>query len=126
MFRSPERVTRSDGRVRSASTAILYLLPPDEWSTWHRVTADEVWHHYEGAPLRLYRLGQDEVLLDRQRPQAVVPAGTWQAAEPVGGVVLVGCTVAPGFEFEDFELGTRDELVRAFPAHRALIERLSR
>ncbi len=126
MFRSPERVTLPDGRVRSASTAILYLLPSDEWSTWHRVTADEVWHHYEGAPLRLYRLGQAEVLLDRQQPQAVVPAGTWQAAEPVGGAVLVGCTVAPGFEFEDFELGTRVGLVGAFPGDRALIERLIR
>jgi uncharacterized protein len=126
MFRSPDRVTLPDGRVRSASTAILYLLPSDEWSTWHRVTADEVWHHYEGAPLRLYRLGQKEVLLDRHQPQAVVPAGTWQAAEPVGGAVLVGCTVAPGFEFQDFELGDRDTLLRAFPADRALIERLIR
>jgi predicted cupin superfamily sugar epimerase len=126
MFRSVDRVTLPDGRIRSASTAILYLLPSDEWSTWHRVTSDEVWHHYEGAPLRLYRLGQDEALLDRHHPQAVVPAGTWQAAEPVGGAVLVGCTVAPGFEFEDFELGTREPLLRAFPAHRALIERLIR
>jgi uncharacterized protein len=126
MFRSCDRVTLPDGRVRSASTAILYLLPSDEWSTWHRVTADEVWHHYEGAPLRLYRLGQSEVLLDRHQPQAVVPAGVWQAAEPVGGAVLVGCTVAPGFEFQDFELGDRDALLRAFPADRALIERLIR
>jgi predicted cupin superfamily sugar epimerase len=126
MFRSPDRVSLPDGRVRSASTAILYLLPSDEWSAWHRVTADEVWHHYEGAPLRLYRLGQRETLLDRQQPQAVVPAGTWQAAAPVGGAVLVGCTVAPGFEFEDFELGTRDTLLRAFPGDRALIERLIR
>lgn len=126
MFRSSRRVTLPDGRVRSASTAILYLLPPDEWSTWHRVSSDEVWHHYEGVPLRLYRLGHGEVLLDRQQPQAVVAAGVWQAAEPVGGTVLVGCTVAPGFEFDDFELGSRDTLLRAFPADHALIERLIR
>ena len=106
MFRSSDRVTLPDGRVRSASTAILYLLPADAWSAWHRVTADEVWHHYEGAPLRLLPPGQAEIMLDRGNPQAVVAAGIWQAAEPVGGAVLCGCTVAPGFEFEDFELGT--------------------
>lgn len=126
MFRSPVPVTLPDGRVRSASTAILYLLPADEWSAWHRVMADEVWHHYEGAPLRLYRLGQDDVVLNREQPQAVVGAGTWQAAEPAGGAVLCGCTVAPGFEFEDFELGRRDLLLRDFPADQTLIDRFIR
>ena len=88
-FRSPLRLTLPDGRVRSASTAIHYLLPAGAWSTWHRVRADEVWHHYEGA-------------------------------------VLCGCTVAPGFEFEDFELGVVEALAREFPAEAALIRRLER
>ena len=81
--------------------------------------ADEVWHHYEGAPLRLHRLGMGEARLDRDAPQAVVPAGVWQAAEPEGGTVLCGCTVAPGFEFEDFELGVVEALAREFPAEAA-------
>lgn len=125
-FRSPLRLTLPDGRTRSASTAIHYLLPAGAWSRWHRVAADEVWHHYDGGPLRLYRLGLDEVRLDRERPQAVVPAGVWQAAEPDGGAVLCGCTVSPGFEFEDFELGAPDRLAAEYPAAAALIRRLGR
>src|SRR5216117_3981690 len=104
-FRSSLTIRLPDGRVRSASTAIHYLLPANTWSTWHRVTADEVWHHYEGAPLHLHRLGHTATTLDRGNPQAVVPAGVWQAAEPVGDAVLCGCTVAPGFEFDDFTMG---------------------
>jgi predicted cupin superfamily sugar epimerase len=126
MFRSPARVTLPDGRIRNASTAILYLLPADAWSAWHRVGSDEMWHHYEGAPLRLFRLGLGEITLDRAQPQAVVPAGIWQAAEPVGGAALCGCTVAPGFEFEDFEMGKRGALIREFPGEAALIQRLAR
>jgi predicted cupin superfamily sugar epimerase len=64
--------------------------------------------------------------LDRETPQAVVPAGVWQAAEPVEGAVLCGCTVAPGFEFEDFELGSAELLARQFPADAAIIRRLAR
>ena len=126
MFRSDAVVTLPDGRRRSASTAILYLLPAGGWSAWHRVGSDEVWHHYEGAPLRLRRLGHPEIRLDTTRPQAVVPAGVWQAAEPMGGAVLCGCTVSPGFEFQDFELGDREALLRQFPGEAALIRRLTR
>ena len=126
MFRSEGRVTLPGGRVRRASTAILYLLPADTWSAWHRVVSDEVWHHYEGAPLRLHRLGHSGVTLDQGNPQAVVPAGVWQAAEPVGDAVLCGCTVAPGFEFEDFTMGDRDALIREFPDAAALIRRFTR
>ena len=125
-FRSPARLTLPDGRVRSASTAIYYLLPAGAHSAWHRVAADEVWHHYAGGPLRLYLLGQGERRLDPGQPQAVVPAGTWQAAEPEGEGVLVGCTVAPGFDFADFELGRRDALLRTFPEEAELIRRLAR
>ena len=127
MFRSGDRVTLADGRNRSASTAILYLLPVGAWSAWHRVRSDEVWHHYEGAPLFLRRLGYPHVTLDRANPQAVVRAGVWQSAEPVGdGAVLCGCTVAPGFEFEDFEMGTAETLIGEFPEEVEIIRRLSR
>lgn len=126
MFRSGAVVTLPDGRQRSASTAILYLLPADAWSAWHRITSDEVWHHYGGAALRLHRLGLPEIRLDPTAPQAAVPAGVWQAAEPMGGAVLCGCTVSPGFEFEDFEMGTADALLRQFPGEAAIIRRLTR
>ena len=125
-FRSPVQLTLPDGRVRSASTAIHYLLPSGAWSTWHRVRSDEVWHHYDGGALRLHRLGLGEVELSVNIPQAVVPAGVWQAAEPADAPVLCGCTVAPGFDFADFELGTVEALVAEFPGVEALIRRLAR
>jgi predicted cupin superfamily sugar epimerase len=125
-FRSPLRLALPDGRQRSASTAIHYLLPPGAWSTWHRVRSDEVWHHYDGGALLLYRLGMPAVRLNRVTPQAVVPAGVWQAAEPETEAVLCGCTVAPGFEFEDFEIGPPSSLAAEFPAEAELIRRLGR
>jgi len=109
------RQTFRDSRTangRSCSTAIYFLLARGERSHWHRVDAVEVWHHYAGAPLalsiaeagatRMIRLGTD--LEAGERPQAAVPAGAWQAAESLGAWTLVGCTVAPGFEFQGFEL----------------------
>jgi predicted cupin superfamily sugar epimerase len=99
---------------RAASTAIYFLLARGERSHWHRVDAAEVWHYYAGAPLALdvamgeharvtrVTLGPD--LTAGERPQAVVPAGVWQAAASLGDWTLVGCTVAPGFEFSGFEL----------------------
>ena len=103
--------------ARAASTAIYYLLAAGEYSHWHRVDAAEVWHWYAGAPLVLTLsanghdaeaqvLGTD--LAARQRPQIVVPAGTWQTAESLGAWTLVGCTVAPGFEFDGFEMAPPD------------------
>jgi predicted cupin superfamily sugar epimerase len=125
-FRSPLRVQLPDGRERSASTAIHYLLPAGTWSAWHRVQADEVWHYYDGAPLQLFRLGMEPTRLDRRVPQAVVPAGVWQAATPDGGATLCGCTVAPGFEFEDFELARLETLLAQYPDQETLIRRLLR
>jgi predicted cupin superfamily sugar epimerase len=104
-----------DGRSRS--TAIYFLLKAGERSHWHRLDAVEVWHFHAGAPLDLriavdgkpiltIRLGID--LANGERPQAAVPAGAWQAAEALGAWTLVGCTVAPGFQFEGFELAAPD------------------
>jgi predicted cupin superfamily sugar epimerase len=97
---------------RGAMTAIYFLLSAGERSHWHRVDADEMWHWYAGAPLRLsiadaagvahHRLGCN--LAAGVRPQLLVPAGAWQAAESLGDWTLVGCTVAPAFEFAGFEL----------------------
>lgn len=102
---------------RAASTAIYYLLEEGQRSHWHRVDADEIWHFYAGSPLRLsisadgvaeqtHVLGSD--VLDGDRPQIVVPANAWQSAQSLGAWTLVGCTVAPGFLFEKFELAPMD------------------
>lgn len=102
---------------RAASTAIYYLLRQGEWSRWHRIDAAEVWHWYAGATLELcvmekkgellrHRLGSH--LLQGERPQVVVPRGCWQSARSLGAWTLVGCTVAPGFEFAGFELAPDD------------------
>ncbi|MGU3399518.1 cupin domain-containing protein [Brucellaceae bacterium D45D] len=101
------------GSARAHSTAIYYLLEKGQHSHWHRVRdAAEVWHFYAGDPLLLslsdgnsieqVTLGID--LKKSERPQAVVPADVWQAAKPLGRFTLVGCTVAPGFEFSSFEM----------------------
>ena len=114
-YRETFRDTRMvDGRA--ASTAIYYLLARGERSHWHRVDAVEIWHWHAGAALRLeisadgrahatHRLGPD--LAAGEAPQVVVPARHWQAAESEGDWTLVGCTVAPGFEFSGFELAPK-------------------
>ncbi|HEY8013457.1 MAG TPA: cupin domain-containing protein, partial [Dongiaceae bacterium] len=108
---------------RAASTAIYYLLPAGQVSAWHRVDAAEIWHWHAGAPLELtlfaegrhtvHRLGAD--LPGGERPQGVVPAGVWQSARSLGEWTLVGCTVAPGFEFAHFELAAPGEIPDAEP-----------
>jgi hypothetical protein len=103
------RETFRDGNVgRAHSTAIYFLLRAGEVSRWHRIDAAEVWHFYCAAPLEL-RIGKQTWLLGpdidaAQAPQIVVPAGEWQAARSLGDYTLVGCTVAPGFEFSHFEM----------------------
>ena len=111
-YRETFRDTQTTAGGRSASTAIYFLLRRGERSHWHRVDAAEAWHWHAGSPLELristdagiqiLRLGADLAL--GERPQAVVPARAWQAAESLGDWTLVGCTVAPGFQFEGFEL----------------------
>jgi len=137
-YRSQNSVNRtSDGVSRSASTAIYYLLRGRERSTWHRIQSDELWHFYDGMPIRIYVLETDGGLsvLRLGNPlrhqgaqfQALVPAGRWFAAEceKPEGYSLVGCTVAPGFEFEEFEIGDKSILTQQWPAHEELIERLA-
>jgi uncharacterized protein len=111
-YRETFRDGRLDANRRSVSTAIYFLLAQGERSHWHRIDAVEVWHHYSGSALKLQiadgdgartlRLGPD--LADGEVPQAIVPAQAWQAAESCGDWTLVGCTVAPGFDFATFEL----------------------
>ena len=114
-FRAAGRVQPADGRpVRSALTSIDFLLARGQHSAWHRVSSDELWHLLEGGPLRLWlipptldqlqavELGPADA--SGRRPHHVVTAHWWQAAEPMGDYAYVGATVAPGFEFADFEM----------------------
>ena len=110
VFKSEDRVRRdSDGAVRHALTTIYFLLVDGTHSAWHRVASDEAWHFYEGEPLELFTRGQDGdapqvTVLHAEHRVHVVRAREWQAARPLGAYTLVGCTVGPGFEFDDFEM----------------------
>jgi hypothetical protein len=123
--------------ARAASTAIYFLLEGENFSAFHRLRSDEVWHFYVGSTLVVHVIDQhgrySEILLGSdpeagEALQAVVKAGCWFASRLLDGkgFALVGCTVAPGFEFDDFEMAKRDALVRDYPQHRKVIERLTR
>lgn len=115
IFRSAKSVTPTDGReTRCALTTIYFLLPRGAISRWHQVRSDEVWHLYEGGPLELFELTEHAESLHRHRlgrvgeagaqPVCTIPAHHWQAARSSSNYTLVGCTVGPGFEFEDFRM----------------------
>jgi predicted cupin superfamily sugar epimerase len=125
-FRAPAHVEAPFGARRAASTAIYFLLRAGDFSAFHSVRSDEVWHHYLGASIELHtidpsghheRIELGPELLHGERPQWVVPAGTLQAARVIGeGFGLCGCTVAPGFDFADFDMPRRADLSARFPA----------
>ena len=125
------------GGDRSFSTAIYFLLEQGDFSAFHRIKSDECWHFYDGGILLIHvlppngdyvckRLGKN--LGEGELLQFIVPAGAWFASEPAPGssFSLVGCTVAPGFDFEDFEMAKEENLLQSYPGHEALIKRLCR
>lgn len=124
--------------VRTLSTAIYFLLEGKDFSAFHRIQSDEIWHFYYGSSLTLHLLSEDGMYstlsigpkgdLPPASFQAVIPAGVWFAAtvDNPASYALVGCTVAPGFEFDDFELGNREALIRQYPGHADIIKRLTR
>jgi uncharacterized protein len=135
-YRSTDQIQleRMEGG-RSLSTGIYFLITGGNFSAFHRIKSDEMWHYYAGDPLIVHmispngnyekmRIGRD--LSAGQFPQGIVPAGVWFASETLGQYSLVGCTVSPGFDFQDFELATRDELNHRYPEHVEIIERLTR
>lgn len=124
-YRATTEVPTKAGR-RSASTAIYFLLPAGEVSMLHRIKSDEVWHFYAGSSLTVHVLGEKSIELNAGCPQAVVPAGRWFGATVAGEFALVGCTVAPGFDCQDFEMGDRVALLREFPREKEIIERLTK
>ncbi len=124
------------GGTRAMSTAIYFLLESHHISALHRIQSDEVWHFYDGGPLDVFvidrtgelyiiRLGRD--MAAGEVFQAVVPSGCWFGSKPASGSVfsLVGCTVAPGFDFADFELADQQTLIAEFPRHAAVIRQLT-
>lgn len=140
VYRSPEVIGSLPGRYsgeRVFSTSIYYLLEGDQFSAFHRIQSDEIWHFYEGCHLLIYiidgkghlekvTLGRD--ITNGQKLQHVIERGQWFAARPSdrNSFSLVGCTVAPGFDFRDFELGESERLFKKYPAHRKLILELSK
>lgn len=156
-YRSPEIIAKShlpkryNGK-RSFATAIYFLLRGDQFSAFHRLKSDEIWHFYDGEALSIFVIGQGGRLTTfklglnmekGEQPQFVIRAGAWFAAalvkqstksiiqnpkskiENKDSYALIGCTVAPGFDFSDFETGDRLKLCRQFPKHRALISKLT-
>lgn len=123
--------------ARSFSTAIYFLLVSGQFSALHRIKSDELWFFHAGGPLAIHSLTEEGRHHTRilgntpeqgQTLQAVVAAGSWFGAHPLAphSFTLVSCTVAPGFDFSDFEMGGRNELLTLFPQHRTMIEQLTR
>lgn len=119
---------------RFFSTSIYYLLRRCEFSKFHRIKSDEIWHFYAGSPMQIIHIDKDGKLIKRQlgidieneiTPQLIVYAGDWFAAQSLGDYSLVGCTVSPGFDFTDFEIADRKKLISAFPQHQQIIEEFS-
>jgi uncharacterized protein len=123
-------VTGYDG-PRHAATAIYYMLVADQFSAFHRIRSDELWHHYTGCSLTLYPIDNgklSEIKMGKssgEAPQVAIKANTWFAASlnDKNSYCLLGCTVSPGFDHRDWELGRRNELVKMYPQHTRIIER---
>jgi predicted cupin superfamily sugar epimerase len=122
---------------RNASTTIYFLLASGQFSAFHRIAADEVWHFYFGDPLLVHEINHNGRLITHllgtdpekgESFQTIIKAGSWFASVPAPGseYALVGCTVAPGFDFADFELADRAALSQQYPEHAELIEKLTR
>lgn len=139
-YRAEESIARASlpkrfAGARSFSTGIYFLLRSQDFSAFHRIQCDEMWHYYAGSSLSIYVLNKSGLtthqlgtrLEEGERPQVVIPAGHWFAAQvlPPNSYVLAGCTVAPGFDFADFEMAKRDALMNEFPGEREIIERLA-
>lgn len=139
-------VYRSDGIIETAedhfpdgrhySTSIYYLLESGDQSHFHRIKSDEVWHHYEGSSITIHMITQTgsyrklhvgKNFGNGQKPQHIVPANCWfgVTVDEPDSYALCGCTVSPGFDFEDFEMGDRSALLERYPEHEEIIERLT-
>lgn len=115
---------------RSASTGIYFLIGGDDVSHFHRIKSDEIWHFYEGSPIIVVEISPSGELIEtrlgeNRNYQYTVKAGHWFGSYSTGEYSLVGCTVAPGFDFNDFEMAKKEELLESYPDHRDIIEKLT-
>ena len=135
-YKSVETISNRDGSKRNVCTAIYYLLENEDKSHFHRIKSDELWFFHQGEALEIVLLQDGEIkriilgndILNGETPQAIVPANTWFAARIKSGkgFSLVSCTVAPGFDFEDFEIAKREDLLKQFPSLKEKIEEFSK
>jgi uncharacterized protein len=132
-YRSKEEIElKAFGGKRNYSTAIYFLLEKGNFSAFHRIKSDELWHFYEGDPLEVIEIDAKGELkiteLGKDKFQYGVPAGNWfgSRVKEGGNFSLVGCTVAPGFDFTDFEMAEREKLIKEFPNHSAIIKSMTR
>lgn len=123
VYRSSENIRLGNGESRSAGTGIYFLLPTGVCTNWHRVSSDELWHFYDGDRLVLEMIDVEgnfsrqflyDELTGKGNFQQLIPRNCWQRAYSTGDYTLVGCTVAPGFEFDDFEMAEPDELAMKY------------
>jgi len=136
-YRSKESIEKSAlpnyySSARTFSTSIYFLLTPNSVSNFHRLNSDEIWHFHDGGTARIHMLSPEGKLVSKtigkdlekgESFQVIIPKHHWFAAEIIqGNFILVGCTVSPGFEFEDFELADRSTLVNEFPQHKGVID----
>lgn len=138
VYRCDEAVSDLDkrffGKERNISTSIYYMLKSGDISKFHRIKSDEIWHHYEGDLINLYVIESGQLRIERlgsvsdcSVPQVLVRYGAWFAAETVGdtGFTLAGCTVAPGFDFEDFEMAEGEKLLDEYPEFSEVIKKFT-
>ena len=122
---------------RPYSTSIFFLLDSNEFSAFHRIKSDEIWHFHQGTTVTIYHINHSGKLIEvrlgnnpdkNEHLQIIIPRNSWFAAEVIEhkSYCLMGCTVAPGFDYEDFELGNQNALIRKFPQHQNIIRRLTR
>jgi len=132
-----ECLNKRYSNTHSISTSIYFLLNVNEFSAFHKIKSDEIWHFYDGSAIEIYLISNNGNLEIKklglnfeknELPQIVIPKNVWFAAAPIDKKCfsLVGCTVAPGFEFEDFELAKREDLLNKYPQHNNLILQFTR
>ncbi|HEY2583900.1 MAG TPA: cupin domain-containing protein [Mucilaginibacter sp.] len=136
VFRSEQQVSRlRDNKVKQACTSIYYLLEGTNYSGFHRLLSDEIWYFHKGVPLLIHSIGENGRYAAIELSDSasgnlsvVIPGGVWFAAEiPSGnGFALASCAVAPGFDFSEFEMAKKEELLRIHPQHEGLLNRLCR
>jgi predicted cupin superfamily sugar epimerase len=132
-YRSSECTTTSKGEVRNISTAIYYLLENEDKSHFHRIQSDEIWLFHQGQSLEICLFQSNQLVTiylgndieNGEVPQAIIPANCWFASSirNAAGYSLVSCTVAPGFDFSDFELAERETLIQQYPHFKIIIEK---